>query len=209
MQISAVFVSVSKLSQAQKVHLEFVFGVPVMDRFSIVIQILNAHATSREAKLQIALAEMPYIWHQLGTEDSALSRSKLTDSQRMMLRTRERRIKNELEHIREHRKKVRTRRLNKEYPVVAVVGYTNAGKTSLIKALTNQEKLEPKNKLFATLDVTAHAGRLPCNLQVIYIDTIGFMSDIPTDLIECFITTLEDAMMAVSIFYVFLLFFFF
>lgn len=198
-KISAVFVSVSRLTQPQKVHLEALFGVPVMDRFSIVIQILSAHATSREAKLQIALAELPYVWHQLGTEDSAVSRSKLTDSQKMMLRTRERRIKNELEHIRVHRKMVRKRRLNLEYPIVAVVGYTNAGKTSLIKALTNQEKLEPKNKLFATLDVTAHAGRLPCNLQVIYIDTIGFMSDIPTGLIECFITTLEDAMMAVWI----------
>ncbi|XP_055319397.1 putative GTP-binding protein 6 [Sitodiplosis mosellana] len=195
-KVSAVFVSVSKLDQPQKIHLEALFGVPVMDRFSIVIQILSAHATSREAKLQIALAELPYIWHHLGTEDSAVSRSKLTDSQRRMLRTRERRIKNELEHIREHRKMVRKRRLSKEYPIVAVVGYTNAGKTSLIKALTNQDKLEPKNKLFATLDVTAHAGRLPCNLQVIYIDTIGFMSDIPTELIECFITTLEDAMMA-------------
>lgn len=168
-----------------------------MDRFSIVIQILSAHATSREAKLQIALAELPYIWHHLGAENSSFIRSKLTDSQKMMLRNRERRIKTELEQMSLHRKMVRKRRSNKEFPVVAVVGYTNCGKTSLIKALTNQEKLEPKNKLFATLDVTAHMGRLPSNLQVIYIDTIGFMSDIPTNLIQCFITTLEDAMCAV------------
>lgn len=168
-----------------------------MDRFSIVIQILSAHATSREAKLQIALAELPYIWHHLGSENSSFIRSKLTDSQKMMLRNRERRIKTELEQMSLHRKMVRKRRSNKEFPVVAVVGYTNCGKTSLIKALTNQEKLEPKNKLFATLDVTAHMGRLPSNLQVIYIDTIGFMSDIPTNLIQCFITTLEDAMCAV------------
>lgn len=191
--------SVSRLTQMQKNHLEIVFGVPVMDRFSIVIQILSAHAKSREAKLQIALAELPYIWHHMGTENSALTRSQLSDSQKMLLRNRERRIKNELEHIRVHRKMVRRKRLNKECPVVAIVGYTNAGKTSLIKALTQQEKIEPKNKLFATLEVTAHPGRLPCNLQVVYIDTIGFMSDIPTDLIECFITTLEDAMMAVRI----------
>lgn len=181
----------------QKTHLETVFGVPVMDRFSVVIQILSAHATSREAKLQIALAELPYIWHHLGSENSEFIRSQLSDSQKMLLRNRERKIKTELEHIRMHRKMVRRRRSHKEYPVVAVVGYTNAGKTSLIKALTNQEKLEPKNKLFATLDVTAHMGRLPCNLQIIYIDTIGFMSDIPTGLIQCFITTLEDAMNAV------------
>lgn len=79
---------------------------------------------------------------------------------------------------------------------MAVVGYTNAGKTSLIKALTNEKRLEPKNQLFATLDVTAHTGYLPSNLKVIYMDTVGFMSEIPTGLIECFVATLEDAMLA-------------
>lgn len=91
---------------------------------------------------------------QMGTTDRALTRSKLTDSQKMMLRNRERKIKMELEHVRTHRKMVRKRRIQKEFPIVAVVGYTNAGKTSLIKALTNQEKIEPKNKLFATLEIT-------------------------------------------------------
>lgn len=79
---------------------------------------------------------------------------------------------------------------------MAVVGYTNAGKTSLIKALTDEERLQPRNQLFATLDVTAHAGTLPSNLKVIYMDTVGFMSEIPTGLIECFVATLEDAMLA-------------
>lgn len=124
----------------------------------------------------------------MGSDNSAILRSQLTDSQKQMLRNRERRIKIELEHVRLHRKMIRDRRSNKEFPVIAVVGeffhnidgyhnyfiilrvnifsclcfmkkgYTNAGKTSLIKALTNEEKLEPKNKLFATLDVTAHPG---------------------------------------------------
>lgn len=79
---------------------------------------------------------------------------------------------------------------------MAVVGYTNAGKTSLIKALTNELSMQPRNQLFATLDVTAHAGLLPSQLKVIYMDTVGFMSDIPTGLIECFVATLEDAMLA-------------
>lgn len=83
--------------------------------------------------------------------------------------------------------------------MIAVVGYTNAGKTSLIKALTHEQSMQPRNQLFATLDVTAHGGFLPCNLEVIYIDTVGFMSDLPTGLIECFVATLEDAMLAVSI----------
>lgn len=134
----------------------------------------------------------------MGTENSEFIRSHLTDSQKMLLRNRERKIKDELERIKVRRQMARRTREQRECPIVAVVGYTNAGKTSLIKALTNQEKIQPQNKLFATLEITAHPGRLPCNLQVIYIDTIGFMSDIPTELIQCFITTLEDAMMAVS-----------
>lgn len=94
------------------------------------------------------------------------------------------------------RKLLRHKRKQHNYPIVAVVGYTNAGKTSLIKALTQEQTIQPKDQLFATLDVTAHAGRLPCNLEVIYMDTVGFMSDLPTGLIECFVATLEDAMLA-------------
>lgn len=191
-----MFVSISSLTQIQRINLETIFGVTVMDRFSIVIQILKAHAKSREAKLQIAMAELPYIWYHLGTEDAAVFRSQLTDSQKLLLRRREKKIKDELEHIRLHRARARARRVHNEIPIVAVVGYTNCGKTTLIKALTGQEKIQPQNKLFATLEVTAHAGRLPSNMQVIYMDTVGFMSDIPTGLMECFVATLEDAMMA-------------
>lgn len=94
------------------------------------------------------------------------------------------------------RERLRNKRKKLNFPIVAVVGYTNAGKTSLIKALTDEQRLEPKNQLFATLDVTAHTGMLPSNLKVIYMDTVGFMSEIPTGLIECFVATLEDAMLA-------------
>jgi 50S ribosomal subunit-associated GTPase HflX len=73
------------------------------------------------------------------------------------------------------------------------------GKTSLIKALTGERELEPKDHLFATLDVTVHAGILPSRLKVLYVDTVGFISDIPSNLIESFVATLEDAMLAVSI----------
>lgn len=167
-----------------------------MDRFSVVIQILRLHATSRESRLQVAKAEIPYIWKQLG--DRVGVRGKLNDAQKSLLRNREKYIKIELEAVRGHRQLLRKRRIKNQFPIIAVVGYTNAGKTALIKALTNEEGIEPKNKLFATLEITAHGGVLPCNLKVIYMDTIGFMADIPTGLIECFIATLEDAMLAVS-----------
>lgn len=187
------------LNNTQKQYLEELFQVPVMDRFSVVIQILRIHATSRESKLQVALAEIPYIWQQFGQEGPTL-RSHLSDSQKCMLRNREKRIKMELENVRNHRQMLRKNRSMRQFPIVAVVGYTNAGKTSLIKALTNQEKLQPRNQLFATLEITAHRGVLPCNLEVIFMDTVGFMADIPTDLFSCFIATLEDAMLAVSLF---------
>lgn len=119
-----------------------------------------------------------------------------TDAQKEMLKSRERRIKDELQRIRSQRMLLRNKRITKNFPIVAVVGYTNAGKTSLIKALTNEETMQPKDQLFATLDVTSHAGLLPCKLNVIFMDTVGFMSDIPTNLIECFVATLEDAMLA-------------
>ena len=82
-------------------------------------------------------------------------------------------------------------------PTVAVVGYTNAGKTTLIKALSQDEAMAPKDMLFATLDSTLHGGKLPCGLPVLYVDTIGFISDLPPELVESFSATLEDSIAAV------------
>uniref|UniRef100_A0A1A9WFM7 Hflx-type G domain-containing protein n=1 Tax=Glossina brevipalpis TaxID=37001 RepID=A0A1A9WFM7_9MUSC len=198
-RLTCMFVSKGSLSFAQKSILESYFNLPVMDRYSVVIQILRLHATSAEARIQVAMAEIPYIWAQ--AKDANISTSRrigwsLTDNQKEILRTRERKLKQELERIRAHRKLLRNKRKQHNYPTAAVVGYTNAGKTSLIKALTKEQSMQPRNQLFATLDVTAHSGLLPCNLELIYMDTVGFMSDIPTGLIECFVATLEDAMLA-------------
>lgn len=197
--LTALFISKGTLSFVQKRKLEEEFGIPVLDRYSVVIQILRLHATTAEARLQVAMAEIPYIWSQMKDANLSMSRKQgyaLSDIQREMLKTRERKLKEELERIRSHRKLIRSKRKQKNFPIIAVVGYTNAGKTSLIKALTNEQTMQPRDQLFATLDVTAHAGLLPCNLEVIYMDTVGFMSDLPTGLIECFIATLEDAIMA-------------
>lgn len=200
--ISCVFVSKGMLTFNQKSSLEDFFNLPVMDRYSIVIQILRLHATTTEAKLQVALAEIPYIWAQMRDIESlagaGVKKQKfcLSEPQKMMLKNREKKIQLQLEDLRARRGLLRNNRKQKQFPVVAVVGYTNAGKTSLIKALTNEASLQPRNELFATLDVTAHAGRLPCRLEVLFMDTVGFMSDLPTGLIECFVATLEDALEA-------------
>ncbi|XP_053686940.1 putative GTP-binding protein 6 [Sabethes cyaneus] len=183
--ITCVFVSKGTLYLVQKQILEEHFKLPVMDRYSVVIQILRLHAISTEAKLQVAMAEIPYIWNQMKDQDSISTKSRiyLTESQMHMLSIRERKLKNELASIRSHRDLLRNRRKQNAYPIVAVVGYTNAGKISLIKAFTEEKSLEPRNQLFATLGVTAHAGWLPCKLEVLFMDTVGFMADIPTGLI--------------------------
>lgn len=200
--ITSVFISKGMLSYAQKASLEECFNLPVMDRYSIVIQILRLHATSTEAKLQVALAEIPYIWSQMRDVEmlagAAIKKQKffMTDQQKLLLKQREKKIQSELDNLRARRELLRNNRRQKQFPVIAVVGYTNAGKTSLIKALTDEASLQPKNQLFATLDVTAHAGHLPCRLEVLFMDTVGFISDLPTGLIECFVATLEDALEA-------------
>ena len=88
---------------------------------------------------------------------------------------------------------LRRRREDLRFPTVAIVGYTNCGKTSLIKALTGDESMSPRDQLFATLDVTVHEAVMPSNLRTLFVDTVGFISDIPTNLIASFSATLEDA----------------
>ncbi|KAF7989683.1 hypothetical protein HCN44_008357 [Aphidius gifuensis] len=196
-KITAVFISMNLLRPIQIKDLQELFGVPVYDRYSIVIQIFRVHAKTTEAKLQVALAELPYIWTKLNwTAEDSGGRINLSESRRMILHSRESKLKNSLKKLKEHRKLIRQHRKNLDIPSVAVVGYTNAGKTCLIKALTGDASLTPENKLFATLDTTAHEGILPCKLKILYVDTIGFIQDIPEGLIEPFVATFEDAILS-------------
>ncbi|KAJ8668995.1 hypothetical protein QAD02_000254 [Eretmocerus hayati] len=191
--VTAVFICTNTLKHAQMLELEKIFGLPVYDKYSLVIHIFRCHAKSPEAKLQVALAELPYIYRKM----SELSgRVNLLEKRRLYLQARESQLKAALKKLKQHREAIRTTRKNRGFATVAVVGYTNAGKTTLIKALTGDENMEPRNYLFATLDTTAHEGLLPCKMKVLYIDTIGFIQDVPETLIEPFVATLEDAMIA-------------
>lgn len=139
----------------------------------------------------------------------------LLEVQQRLLKERELKIRSALEKLRRKRHLLRSQRKNKEFPVISVLGYTNcgehggglmapfqettglilflcAGKTTLIKSLTGDSGLQPKNQLFATLDVTVHAGQLPNHMTVLYVDTIGFLSQLPHQLIDSFSATLED-----------------
>ncbi|KAL8624048.1 hypothetical protein ACOMHN_019471 [Nucella lapillus] len=206
--ISAVVMGTDLLSRAQLAHLQRAWRVPVFDRYSIVLQIFKAHASTSEAKLQVALAEIPYVRGRLsevlGSQDQLTGGASLaggtgdthTARARLILQEKEVKVKKALQKVKAQRALLRQRRQRTCLPTVAVVGYTNAGKTSVIKALTGDVAMEPRDQLFATLDVTAHRGKLPNNMAAVFMDTVGFVSDIPTALIDAFAATLEDAMLA-------------
>ncbi|XP_047621942.1 putative GTP-binding protein 6 isoform X3 [Phacochoerus africanus] len=126
-----------------------------------------------------------------GTLEHLTGESSLQVQQRL-LKDKELRIRRALERLRGKRLLLGRQRRRREFPVISVVGYTNCGKTTLIKALTGDAAVQPRDQLFATLDVTAHAGSLPSRMAVIYMDTIGFLSQLPHSLIESFSATLED-----------------
>ncbi|KAK5639443.1 hypothetical protein RI129_011935 [Pyrocoelia pectoralis] len=160
------------------------------------MQILKLHAISAHSRLQVSLAEIPYLKARIRHDNVGVVTGEHYETRKIMLQDREKQIRLAIDKLKSQRQLLRNRRNTMDFPVIAVVGYTNSGKTSLIKALTGEEKMQPKNQLFATLDVTFHAGRLPSTLEVLYVDTVGFISEIPTSLIECFNATLEDAMLA-------------
>ncbi|OCT92515.1 hypothetical protein XELAEV_18015572mg [Xenopus laevis] len=203
-QITAVFLNVERLSSLTEKEMEEAWGVKVFDRYTVVLNIFRFNAHTKEAKLQIALAELPLLRSSLKNETAHMdqqgggsryimgSGETFLEVQQRLLKEREIKIKNALEKVKKKRNLLRTQRRRREFPIISILGYTNSGKTTLIKALTGDEGLQPRDQLFATLDVTSHAGLLPCHMPVIYVDTIGFLSQLPHNLIESFSATLED-----------------
>ena len=200
--VSGIYLNVPRLTPVQHRTLEGLFRKKVFDRFGIVLRIFKERARTKEAKLQVELAEIPYLKAQLAElETSGVGGGRVFSevaSKRNAHHKREAVLRQELKSIRERRAVMSEQRKRHHLPVVAVVGYTNAGKTTLIKELSKDESMTPEDMLFATLDTTVHAGKLPCGQKVLYVDTIGFVSDLPHELVDSFSSTLDDVAHAVS-----------
>ncbi|XP_015918190.1 putative GTP-binding protein 6 isoform X2 [Parasteatoda tepidariorum] len=207
--ITAVFIGIDVLTAVQNAKLEDYFKVQVFDRYQIILQIFHEHAHTKEAKLQLALAEIPYLRIKLAIHEHTRFSTvffgmnhvggegeTFMEMRRRLLNERELKLKKALEKIKNQREFIRKSESRNALPIAAVVGYTNCGKTTLIKSLTNDTRLQPEDKLFATLDVTLHPGLLPSNQKILFIDTVGFISNVPTTLIQSFRSTLEEIALA-------------
>jgi GTP-binding protein HflX len=174
----------------------------VIDRTQLILDIFAQHAKTRDGKLQVELAQLKYVLPRLAQRDTSLSRlgagiggrgpgeTKL-EVDRRRVRERVNRLERDLKklgHQREHRRARRTRR---ELPVLSIVGYTNAGKSTLLRALTKKE-VHVEDKMFATLDPASRRLRFPRDREVIITDTVGFIRDLPADLMTAFRSTLEE-----------------
>ncbi|XP_071796021.1 putative GTP-binding protein 6 [Asterias amurensis] len=208
LEITGVFLSIDRLSGVQQRELEDAWGVQVFDRYAVVLKIFKDHARTREAQMQIALAEIPYLRSRLRRQNDNMDQQRGGHSfisgggetflsvQQRVLKEREQKVRKALDQLKMKRSLLRGGRARRNFPIVSVVGYTNAGKTTLIKSLTGDATMQPKDQLFATLDVTAHGGTLPNRMPVIYMDTVGFISDLPHSLVASFAATLEDVLLS-------------
>lgn len=191
-----------ELSPSQLRNLSENFEARVIDRTQLILDIFAQRAKSREGKLQVELAQYEYLLPRLGGQGLALSRlgggigtrgpgeTKL-ETDRRHIRRRINEIKIQLQTIVEHRNRYRERRKKNQTFQVSLVGYTNAGKSTLFNKLTEAGSFE-ENSLFATLDPMTRKFVLPCGLTTLLTDTVGFIEDLPTALIAAFRSTLEE-----------------
>ena len=192
-----------ELSPAQQKNLERALDVRVLDRTAVILDIFADHARTSEGKLQVELAQLRYNLSRLTGQGTALSRlgggigtrgpgEKKLEQDRRAVRNRIGQLRRELEEVKAHRELTRKERTKKGVPVAAVVGYTNAGKSTLLNVLTDAGILA-EDKLFATLDTTTRMLELPGKQQILLTDTVGFIRKLPTELIRAFRSTLEEA----------------
>lgn len=201
-----------ELSPAQMKNLESILATKVMDRTLIILDIFAARATTSEGKIQVELAQLKYRLSRLSGLGKSMSRlgggigtrgpgEKKLEIDRRLINDRIAQLNRELKEVVKHRDITRARREKNDVPVVAIVGYTNAGKSTLLNHLTDAEVLE-EDKLFATLDPTTRMLELDGHQQVLLTDTVGFIRKLPHHLIEAFKSTLEEAKYADYIFHV-------
>jgi len=192
-----------ELSPAQMRNLEDALQIKVMDRTMVILDIFAARATTREGKIQVELAQLKYRSARLVGLRSSLSRlgggigtrgpgEKKLEIDRRLIHDRISVLKADLEDVKRHREVARQQRDKNHMPVAAIVGYTNAGKSTLLNRLTGAGILA-EDKLFATLDPTTRNLSLPGGQQILLTDTVGFIRKLPHHLIEAFKSTLEEA----------------
>ena len=195
------------LSPVQQRNLEKAFGCKVIDRTGLILEIFGRRARTREGTLQVELAHLAYQKSRLVRSWTHLERQRggfgflggpgetQIETDRRLIQERIIRIERELEGVKKTRGLHRSSRQDVPFPVVALVGYTNAGKSTLFNRLTHAEVLA-KDMLFATLDPTLRALRLPHGAKAMLSDTVGFISDLPTMLVSAFRATLEEVLEA-------------
>jgi GTPase len=200
------------LSPSQQRNIEEEVGTRVIDRTQLILDIFARHARSREGQLQVELAQLEYLLPRLGGRGIEMSQlgggigtrgpgeTQLETDRRKIYR-RIRHIKGQLEDVRRVRAHQRQRRESVPLPTVALVGYTNAGKSTLFNALTNASVLA-SSKMFATLDPTIRGVMLPSKRKILLSDTVGFIRHLPTTLVTAFRATLEEVQRAAILLHV-------
>lgn len=192
-----------ELSPAQMNNLEHELECKVMDRTLLILDIFAKHATTSEGKIQVELAQLRYRSARLVGLRASLSRlgggigtrgpgEKKLETDRRLIRKRITALKEELSQVERHRELLRTGRSRGNLKTAAIVGYTNAGKSTLLNALTGSQVLS-QDKLFATLDPTTRSLTLEDGQQLLLTDTVGFIRKLPHNLVEAFKSTLEEA----------------
>lgn len=196
-----------ELSPAQTRNLEKIFNAKILDRTALILDIFSQRARTREGKLQIELAQLQHLRPRLTRYWGHLSRQKggigmrggegesQLEADRRKVSERIDRITRDLAAVRQQRETQRTGRRRNQWPLASIVGYTNAGKSTLLNRLTGAEVMV-KDILFATLDPTTRRLRLPTNQNILLTDTVGFIRKLPHGLVESFKATLEEVVQA-------------
>lgn len=190
------------LAPAQARAISEVIDLKVIDRTQLILDIFARRAHTREGKVQVELAQLRYLLPRLSGHGTSLSRlgggigtrgpgeTKL-ETDRRRIRDRIAHLERELGHIARHQDQRRSRRLRHALPILSIVGYTNAGKSTLLNTLTHSQ-VPAQDRLFETLDTTSRRLRFPHEREIIVTDTVGFIRDLPKDLVGAFRTTLEE-----------------